>query len=184
MAISRQKEARSRDYAPLLFWMTSRVLYSAKYHRQHCTHHSFGQFGALYTQPRMTNIHPDWYSNLVPPGYKPQSIRMSHRGWPPVVVPVVCHSWLCIYSAPNCSKASILGPLLFLIYINDLPFASKLFKFIIYADDTTLIANLSDFKTGSKVNNDGLNLEAMNITDWLSANKITLNIDKSEFKDA
>ena len=30
----------------------------------------------------MTNIRPDRDSNLVPPGYKPQSIRMSHRGRP------------------------------------------------------------------------------------------------------
>ena len=48
MTISRQKEARSRDYARLLFRMTSRVLYSAQYHRQHCTLHAFEQFGALY----------------------------------------------------------------------------------------------------------------------------------------
>ena len=48
MAISRQKEARSRDYVLLIFQMTSRVLYSAQYHRQHCTLHAFEQFGALY----------------------------------------------------------------------------------------------------------------------------------------
>ena len=48
MAISRQKEARSRDYALLVFRMTSRALYSAQYHRQHCTLHSFEQFGALH----------------------------------------------------------------------------------------------------------------------------------------
>ena len=32
----------------LLFRMTSRVLYSAQYHRQHCTLHPFEQFGTLY----------------------------------------------------------------------------------------------------------------------------------------
>ena len=48
MAISRQKEAQSRDYALLLFRLTSRALYSAQYHRQHCTLHAFEQFGALY----------------------------------------------------------------------------------------------------------------------------------------
>ena len=47
MAISRQKEARSRDYALLLFRMISRVLYSAEYHRQHYTLNVFEQFGAL-----------------------------------------------------------------------------------------------------------------------------------------
>ena len=36
MAISRQKEARSRDYV-FLNWMISRVIYSSQYYRQHCT---------------------------------------------------------------------------------------------------------------------------------------------------
>ena len=35
-------------YALLLFLMTSRVLYSAQYHRQHFTLYAFEQFGALY----------------------------------------------------------------------------------------------------------------------------------------
>ena len=62
---------------PTLISNDSMVLYSAQYHRQHCTLHAFKQFGALY----MHN-HDD---NLVPPGYKPQSIRMSHRGRPGLV---------------------------------------------------------------------------------------------------
>ena len=48
MAISQQKEARSRDYALLLFPMTLRLFYSAQYHRQHCTLQVFEQFGTLY----------------------------------------------------------------------------------------------------------------------------------------
>ena len=69
MSILRQKEARSRDYALLLFCMTSRVLYSAQYHRQHCTLQAFEQFGALY----MHN-HEDKYP--VQPGFEPGTSRL------------------------------------------------------------------------------------------------------------
>ena len=47
-------------------------------------------------------------------------------------------------------QGSVLSPLFFSIYINDIMKASNKFKYIMYADDTTLYFNLEDFNEQDK----------------------------------
>ncbi len=80
-------------------------------------------------------------------------------------------------------QGSNFGPLFFIIYINDIAEASKIFDFIIYADDTTLsttleiVLNNNNTWTTSQV----INAELMLIKDWLKLNKMSLNVQKSKY---
>ena len=72
-------------------------------------------------------------------------------------------------------QGSVLGPTLFLIYINDIVNASTKFHFLIYADDTTLV--LKDKNINSLHLN--LNSELEKIRLWIHSNKLKLNVSKT-----
>ena len=74
-------------------------------------------------------------------------------------------------------QGSVLGPLLFLIYVNDIINTSSLFKFIMFADDTNLFYSHSDLEyLFSVVNN-----ELKTVSLWLKLNKLSLNLSKTHF---
>jgi len=74
-------------------------------------------------------------------------------------------------------QGSILGPLLFILYINDMKNCSKYLYFILFADDTNIVASGETWEDLAKT----LNSELKHLTNWFIVNKLSLNVKKTNY---
>ena len=74
-------------------------------------------------------------------------------------------------------QGSVLGPLLFLIYISDSPNISNIFQFFLFADDTNIYCEADSPERLELI----INKELKKLHEWLIVNRLSLNIDKTNF---
>ena len=81
-------------------------------------------------------------------------------------------------------QGSKLGPLLFILYVNDFYLSSNKFTFLMYADDTTLLSTYDTFNTNTYTDiatiQRNINEELLRVTIWVSRNKLLINTTKTK----
>ena len=74
-------------------------------------------------------------------------------------------------------QGSILGPLLFIIYVNDFYRSSQILTFILFSDDSNIFFSHQDPHQLVQI----VNTELNNVAKWIRANRLSLNLDKTNF---
>ena len=94
---------------------------------------------------------------------------------------VSCNEVLSEYKPITCGvpQGSVLGPTLFLLYINDLPNSSDYFTFRLFADDSNLFHTFPVRKY--EIDLGEITLELKKVLDWCNVNKVTINLLKTNY---
>lgn len=89
------------------------------------------------------------------------------------------HNYLSCHQPITCGvpQGSVLGPLLFTLYINDIEHACPELNFILFADDTNLMYSNKDIWTLKRI----VNNQLASLANWFKANKLSLNISKTSY---
>lgn len=74
-------------------------------------------------------------------------------------------------------QGSVLGPKLFILYINDICEVSKLMQFVLFADDTNFFCSGQDLKSVAE----SITNEMVKLKQWFNKNKLSLNLKKTKF---
>ena len=74
-------------------------------------------------------------------------------------------------------QGSILGPSLFLLYINDIYNATEISEFILFADDTNLFYSHDNVSSLMSL----IHFELSMLSEWFQGNKLSVNISKSNY---
>ena len=72
-------------------------------------------------------------------------------------------------------QGSILGPLLFLLYVNDIANVSKIVNPILYADDTNIFLDSDDISSMIEC----MNVELAKFMNWMNVSKLSVNVQKT-----
>ena len=83
----------------------------------------------------------------------------------------------CLNVTYGVPQGSVLGPLLFLIFINDLPNSTSVLSFYLFADDTNIYFEAENLDKLQRI----VNNELKKVKQWHDVNKLSLNIDKTNF---
>jgi hypothetical protein len=124
------------------------------------------QYDKLYKKMEGLNFSDktiDWFKSYLTGRMQCVSIEGEQSDWVPVKLGV--------------PQGSILGPVLFLMYINDINKSDMTAKFVKFADDTTILTNGKDAKEASELMNSVLS----KVYKWFRQNKLNLNPSKTRY---